>query len=237
MDRRDSLKSLFLGSLGTGLLLTGCDPNLEVKEEDVAKAADDYFGRTPEELAYIEKLNSEQFFNEHEQKTLDILCALILPANDEYGSATEAGVPGFLEFMVKDIPALQTPIRGGLMWLDHTSNTLHNTEFIESSEENQKAILDTIAYPDADIPRNEQPMPVQFFTLMRNLTMTGYYTSKMGLEDLGYKGNQPNIWDGVPEEVLQKHGVAYDPDWIAKCVDQEQRGVIAEWDDNGNLIT
>ncbi|MGO4911536.1 gluconate 2-dehydrogenase subunit 3 family protein [Leeuwenhoekiella sp. W20_SRS_FM14] len=237
MDRRDSLKSLFLGSLGTGLLLTGCDPNLEVKEGEVAKAAEDYFGRTPEELAYIEKLNAEQFFNEHEQKTLDILCALILPANDEYGSATEAGVPGFLEFMVKDIPALQTPIRGGLMWLDHTSNTLHNTEFIESSEENQKAILDTIAYPDADIPRNEQPMPVQFFTLMRNLTMTGYYTSKMGLEDLGYKGNQPNIWDGVPEEVLQKHGVAYDPDWIAKCVDQEQRGVIAEWDDNGNLIT
>ena len=67
--------------------------------------------------------------------------------------------------------------------------------------------------------------------------MTGYYTSEMGIKDLDYKGNQPNIWDGVPEEVLQKHGVSYDPEWIAKCVDQSQRGVTAERDDDGNLIT
>jgi hypothetical protein len=59
----------------------------------------------------------------------------------------------------------------------------------------------------------------------------------MGIEDLGYKGNTPNVWDGVPEDVLEQHGVAYDPEWLAKCVDQSQRNVIAEWDANGKLLT
>ena len=237
MDRRDSLKSIFLGSLGTGLLLTGCNTDIATPTPEIAQAAEDYFGRTPEEAALIEELNSEQFFNEHEMETLHVLCALILPANEEYGSATDAGVPDFLEFIVKDMPYLQTPIRGGLMWLDHTSNATFNTEFKGASEDNQKAILDTIAFPDPEKSSWEQPVQVQFFSLMRNLTMTGYYTSEMGIKDLDYKGNQPNIWDGVPEEVLQKHGVSYDPEWIAKCVDQSQRGVTAAWDDQGNLIT
>jgi len=78
---------------------------------------------------------------------------------------------------------------------------------------------------------------VNFFSLVRNLTMTGFYTSKIGIEEIGYKGNQPNVWDGVPQDVLDQHGVAYDEEWLAKCVDQSQRGVIAEWDEDGNLIT
>ncbi|WP_442845760.1 gluconate 2-dehydrogenase subunit 3 family protein [Leeuwenhoekiella sp. H156] len=237
MHRRDSLKSMFLGSLGTGLLLTGCNTDVAAPEPEIAKAAEEYFGRTPEELELIEELKSEQFFNEHEMNTLNVLCALILPANEEYGSATDAGVPDFIEFIVKDMPYMKTPIRGGLMWLDHTANTNYNTEFITASESDQKAILDTVAFPDPNKPGWEQPVEVKFFSLMRNLTMTGYYTSKMGIEDLGYKGNQPNIWDGVPEEVLQKHGVSYDPEWIAKCVDQDKRGITAEWDNEGNLIT
>ena len=72
---------------------------------------------------------------------------------------------------------------------------------------------------------------------MRNLTLTGYYTSKMGIEDLGYKGNMPNVWDGVPEDVLAAHGLNYDPSWLAKCVDQSKRADIATWDDEGNLIS
>ncbi|RXG21217.1 gluconate 2-dehydrogenase subunit 3 family protein [Leeuwenhoekiella aequorea] len=237
MDRRDSLKSMFLGSLGTGLMLSGCTTDIAPPDPQIAKAADNYFGRTPEELKLIEELNEDQFFNTHEMETLETLCALILPANENYGSATDAGVPAFIEFIVKDMPYYQTPIRGGLMWLDHTANTKFNAEFKETPEGNQKIILDSIAYPNRDKPGWEQPLEIQFFTTMRNLTMTGYYTSKMGLEDLGYKGNQPNIWDGVPEEVLQKHGVSYDPEWIKKCINQDERGVIAEWDEDGNLLT
>ena len=71
---------------------------------------------------------------------------------------------------------------------------------------------------------------------MRNLTLTGYYTTKMGLDDLGYQGNVANVWDGVPDDVLEKHGLAYDEEWLAKCVDQSKRAEIAQWDNDGNLI-
>ena len=78
---------------------------------------------------------------------------------------------------------------------------------------------------------------VSFFNRMRDLTMTGYYTSRIGVKDLGYVGNVPNVWDGVPQDVLDKHGMSYDPEWLAKCVDQSKRNDIAEWDENGNLLT
>ena len=57
------------------------------------------------------------------------------------------------------------------------------------------------------------------------------------IKDLGYEGNMANVWDGVPEEVLKEHDVAYDPEWLAKCVDQSKRDVIAEWDEEGNLVS
>jgi hypothetical protein len=78
---------------------------------------------------------------------------------------------------------------------------------------------------------------IVFFDLMRNLTLTGYYTTKMGLDDLGYTGNFANVWDGVPAEVLADHDVDYDEEWLAKCVDQNERMTIAEWDEDGNLLT
>tara|TARA_R110000868_G_scaffold45201_1_gene150227 strand:+ start:3264 stop:3980 length:717 start_codon:yes stop_codon:yes gene_type:complete len=238
MDRRKSIKSIILGGVAGGLAINGCKPeNVEVTEENIAIAAENHFGRTPEEKELIAKLNAEQFLNEHEQETIKILCDLILPANDTFGSASDAGVPGFIEFISKDYPNFQTPIRGGLMWLDHKSNTDFNIEFKTATEAQQKQILDTIAYPDVTIPDNKRPLEVQFFSLMRNLTLTGYYTSKMGIEDLGYKGNSPNVWDGVPEDVLKQHGVAYDEAWLAKCVDQSKRNTTAEWDENGNLLT
>jgi hypothetical protein len=237
MDRRKSIKSILLGSVAGGLVLHGCKPG----EEQEALAQElvkdrNYFGRTPEELEEIAKLNAEQFFNEHELQTIEVLSNLILPPN-ENGGPTEAGVPDFIEFMAKDIPELQNTLRGGLMWLDHKSNTDHGSEFKSTPETSQKEILDAIAFYKADLSMDQQPLEIQFFSLMRNLTLTGYYTSKVGIKDLGYKGNMPNVWDGVPEEVLAQHGVSYDEEWLAKCVDQSKRNVIAEWDDEGNLLT
>ncbi len=236
MDRRKSIKSIILGSVAGGLAVHGCKPEGAAMEEAAATTDEKYFGRTPEELELIEKINAEQFFNEHELETIDVLSNLILPPN-ENGGPTEAGVPEFIEFMAKDIPELQTTLRGGLMWLDHKSNTDFGTEFKLTEEAKQKQILDPIAFYDNTMPMDEQALEVQFFNLMRNLTLTGYYTSKMGIEDLGYKGNMPNVWDGVPQDVLDQHGMAYDEEWLAKCVDQSTRGVIAEWDENGNLLT
>ncbi len=237
MDRRKSIKSILLGSVAGGLALHGCKPGEEQDALAQELARDEkYFGRTPEELEEIAKLNAEQFFNEHEMQTIEVLSNLILPPN-ENGGPTEAGVPDFIEFMAKDIPELQTTLRGGLMWLDHKSNTDYGTEFKSTPEASQKEVLDAIAFYDPELPMDEHPLEIQFFNLMRNLTLTGYYTSKVGIQDLGYKGNMPNIWDGVPEDVLEQHGVSYDQEWLAKCVDQSKRGEIAEWDENGNLLT
>ena len=237
MDRRNSIKSIILGSVAGSLVMHGCKPGTETVEESTSVAADEnYFGRTPEELELIAELNEEQFFNEHEMETITVLCNLILPPNEK-GGIVEAGVPELIEFMAKDIPQLQTTFRGGLMWLDHKSNTDFGTEFKVTPEDQQKQILDAIAFYDHEIPIQEQPLEIQFFALMRDHTLTGYYTSKIGIEDLGYKGNMPNVWDGVPQDVLDQHGMAYDEEWIARCVDQSKRGVIAEWDEEGNLLT
>lgn len=238
MDRRKSIKSILLGSVAGGLVIHGCGPDMDSKENAVVpEAGENHFGRTPKEKEALAKMHAEQFFNEYEIDTMKVLCAIILPANEKFGSATDAGVPEFIEFMSKDIPELQTPLRGGLMWLDHASNKEFGTVFTKADPAQQKQLLDTVAFPEVTVPISEQPLPIQFFSLMRNLTLTGYYTSKMGIEDLGYKGNSPNVWDGVPEEVLQQHGVAYDPVWLSKCVDQRKRGTIAEWDAEGNLLT
>ena len=237
MDRRNSIKSILLGSVAGGLALHGCKPGSqeEALAQELVKDTN-YFGRTPEELEEIAKLNAEQFFNEHELQTIDVLSNLILPPN-ENGGPTDAGVPAFIEFMAKDIPELQTTLRGGLMWLDHKSNAAYGTEFKSTPEASQKEILDAIAFYDAEVPIDEQPLEIQFFSLMRNLTLTGYYTSKVGIADLGYIGNSPNVWDGVPEDVLEQHGMAYEEEWLAKCVDQSKRNDIAAWDDEGNLLS
>ena len=238
MDRRESLKNILLGSVAGGLALQGCKPETQAAAEELKTAVDErYFGRTPEEKAQIAKLNAETFFTPHEVETLSVLAERILPPTEEHGGPLEAGVPEFIEFMAKDIPELQVTLRGGLMWLDHKSNSQNQAEFKAANEQQQKAIMDEIAWYDPEVPLSDQALEIQFFSLMRNLTVCGYYTSEVGIAELGYKGNQPNLWDGVPQEVLDKHGLAYEEEWLAKCIDHSQRGVIAEWDDDGNLLT
>lgn len=236
MDRRKSIKSIVLGSIAGGLAIHGCRTN-ETDAEEIANKAEVFYGRTPEELELIEELKEEQFLNEQEIATLTVLCDLILPSSEKYKAASEAQVVDFIEFMTKDYPPFQPEIRGGVMWLDHKSNTEFNLDFKSASEAQQKSILDEIAFYDPEIPFGERPFEVNFFALVRNLTLTGFYTSKIGIEELGYKGNMPNVWNGVPDDVLKQHGVAYEKEWLAKCVDQSKRGVIAEWDEHGNLLT
>lgn len=237
MDRRKSLKSIVLGSVAGGLALNGCKPGTEgaIDEKTIESTAVKW--RTERENEEVAKLYEEQFFTDYEIATMTVLCDLILPGSDEFKSASDADVVSFIDFMAKDLPEMQTDLRGGIMWLDHKSNTDFKVEFKSATEEQQKSILDEIAFYDPEVPESERPFEVNFFSLVRNLTMTGFYTSKIGIEELGYKGNMPNVWDGVPNDVLEQHGVSYDPEWIAKCVDQSKRNDIAEWDDDMNLIT
>ena len=139
--------------------------------------------------------------------------------------------------MAKDIPTYKEPLRNGLKWIDNESKKRFNNLFVDCEITQQENIFDEIAYYDPNKSISDYSEPVQWFNLVRNLTMTGYFTSEVGINELGYKGNIPNIWDGVPQDVLDQYGLEYDKDWLGKFVDQSKRNIIAEWDDEGNLLT
>ena len=234
MKRRDSIKTIALSSLGASIFMESC---YDVSKEKIKRSLTRYeYGRTIEEKLYDDKLFNEKFFTDDELITLDKICNIILPPN-EYGSIRDAEVVQLIEFMAKDIPTYQKPLRDGLIWIDLESESRFNKIFNQLKVENQKEIFDDIAYYDPNKSIDEYPEEVQWFNLVRNLTMTGYFTSELGIKELGYKGNAPNVWDGVPKDVLDQYGLSYDKDWLEKCVDQSKRNDIAIWDDDGNLLT
>jgi hypothetical protein len=205
MDRRKYIKTLVVGTAGAGLVLQGCKEN---KPEVVEEKKEFTIDRTKEELAYERKVAAEKFFTEHEMKTITILADIIIPKDEVSGGASEAKVREFIEFIVKDIPEHQVPMRGGLRWLDVQCMKQYDADFASCSKENQIAMVDQIAYPETAKPEMKQG--VAFFNLMRNLTSTGFFTSEIGIKDLGYEGNKPNQWDGVPKDVLDQYGLKYD---------------------------
>jgi len=206
MDRRKYLKTLAVGSVGAGALLQSCAP--EKKVEDTKPAYTPTYDRNAGELARDQKLMSEKFFDEHEMKTIAILSDIIIPKDETSGSATDAGVPDFIEFIAKDMPRYQTPLRGGLKWLDIQCMKRFNTDFASCTAPQQLEIVDEIAFPEKAKPEMQQG--VSFFNTMRDLTACGFFTSKIGIADLGYVGNKANQWDGVPQEVLDQYGLKYD---------------------------
>lgn len=228
MDRRKSLKYLAIGSLGGTALLAGCKDDKK-EETKPASTSQEQYGRTAEEAKRDEKLNSEKFFTAAEMTTLSVLCDIIIPADEHSGSATDAKVPDFIEFMVKDMPDMQTPLRGGLRWVDMKSLNMFGKSFAEAGKEKQVELAELIAYPQEVKPENRAG--ASFFTLLRNLAATGFFTSKIGIEDLGYKGNVANAWDGVPDDVLKQYGLSYDEKTLAQCLKIEDRGKIMEWND------
>lgn len=205
MNRRESLRALGLTAVSTGLLLEACKPGKEVKEEIVTKEAAAQPGRQDFEVARDQALKEAKFFNEHEMATIAILADIIIPKDGKSGSATDAKVPDFIEFIVKDMPQHQTPMRGGLKWLDIQSNNRFQKPFSGGSSAQQLSLIDEIAYPQKAKPNMMQG--VAFFNLMRDLTASGFFTSEIGVKDIGYAGNQPNKWEGVPADVLKQYGM------------------------------
>lgn len=224
MDRRKSIKALVLGTVSTGVLIEACD-NADTKAPAAADAgaAKGVEGanadRMVEEIEYAKSIEGK-FFTEHEFATVAILSDIIIPKDEVSGSATEAKVPDFIDFMMRDKPEMQTPMRGGLKWLDMYSNKTYERPFKDCDEKQRIAIVDEIAYPAKAKKQNQAG--VNFFSLMRNLTISGFYTTEIGIKDIGYVGNKPNQWNGVPDDVLKQYNMAYTEKELKECISYDK---------------
>lgn len=148
------------------------------------------------------------FFTAGELETVKILSDLVIPKDARSGSATDAGVPEFMDFILNENSGMQVPFRGGLAWINTEARERFGKEFTGITEAQRKQILDDIAYPKKAKPEFSQG--VAFFNRFRDLTASGFFSSKMGVDDLQYIGNQFVMdWQGCPPAALNKLGVSY----------------------------
>jgi gluconate 2-dehydrogenase gamma chain len=214
MNRRKTIKAILLGTASTSLIAEACKTS--DKKATAAATTDAEADRMEEEKLFNKKLKEDIFFTKEEMVTITILADIIIPKDAISGSASDAKVPDFIEFIVKDMPEHQTPMRGGLRWLDVESLKRFDKSFAAITDKQRIEIVDDIAFPGKAKPAMKQG--VAFFTLMRNLTATGFYTSETGVKDIDYKGNVPNQWNGVPDDVLKQYGLAYSEKELKECI-------------------
>ena len=150
-----------------------------------------------------------KFFTATEFTLVTTLADIIIPKDERSGSASDAGVPEFIDFMMIDQPARQVAMRGGLAWLDHECQRRFDKVFLDCADAQRTAVLDDIAWPAK--AKMELAHGVAFFTSFRDLTAAGFWTTRMGIDDLQYMGNRSVArWNGCPDAALKKLGVAYD---------------------------
>jgi hypothetical protein len=127
------------------------------------------------------------FFNPLQYATVTELASWIIPT-DETPGAREAKVNEYIDMIVSQAPSsLKKLYRDGLEWLDKTSHSRHGKIFVELSKEQQFEILTEMSQIK-NPPTNNQ-LPARFFKAIKEATIEGFYTSKIGLDELGYKGN------------------------------------------------
>ena len=158
-----------------------------------------------------------KFFTAHEYATVTALTNLIIPKDERSGSASDAGVPEFIDFMMTDQPDRQLLMRGGIRWLDAECRKRYQQPFVKATAAQQTEMCEALAYPAKARP--EHSHGVRFFSALRDLTATGFFTSRIGIADLEYTGNTfvPK-WTGAPKEALDHLGVSYEPlrDWYSE---------------------
>lgn len=207
-DRRELFK--ILGVAAPALL-----PVLDYAQEGQTKPSADKpvqeMAKMPSKPGSPLPIKRSPAFTPQEWRTMHVLSDLIIPADERSGSATQAGVPEYIDEVIsdkerKDKGRLEAQLHGGIAWLNLEAKRRFRKDFPSSSVAQQKEILDLIAYPAKALPEHSQA--VAFFSRFRDLCASGFYTSKIGIDDLQFKGNKVlSHWDGCPPEVLAKLGL------------------------------
>ena len=177
ISRRDVLKSLAVGAAATSVLRVIPAQAAEYAHHMVAaeKAAT--------------KVYTPKFFPAHEYKTLQALCQTIIPADSDSGGAIEAGAPEFIDLLTSENTEYQRMLGGGLMWLEGICSDRYDKVYLDCSPQQQKEILDQIAYRNNAVANPSLSQGVEFFSFLRNMTADGFFTSEIGIKYLGYIGS------------------------------------------------
>lgn len=145
-------------------------------------------------------------YSAHEWQTVRTLVDYIIPKDERSGSATDAAVPEFMDTMLHLEPGMRVAHRGGLAWLDHEMRRRVQKDFVTASDAERRTLLDEIAFPRTAKP--EHSHGVAWFNSFRDFTASGFFTSEIGVNDLGYQGNTPVAeWMGCSAEAYRKLGV------------------------------
>jgi len=178
IDRRKALKQIavsgaVIATIKPGDVLAGTRRHVHAPAVAPAAAAEPW---TP------------LFFNAHQNETVAILTELIIPATDTPG-ARAAKVNEFIDLMLsQEEAAAKKDFLRGLEWMDQKSQKLHGVNFKDSTPEQQRALLVTLS--SGRSRALEDQLGVDFFNTIKGYTISGYYTSEIGLiKELGYKGN------------------------------------------------
>jgi hypothetical protein len=198
LNRREALQVIGVASLAAAFDWTPAQSShaaASVRAARAARATNTPFAPT--------------FFTAHEYETVRALVDVVIPKDGRSGSATDAGVPEYMDFLMSDgSDGQRIAMRGGLAWLDIQTRRRFTKAFKECVEQERATILDAIAWPARAAPDMSQG--VAFFNSFRDLTAAGFFSSRMGVEDLQYQGNTfVAEWKGCPPEALAKLGVRY----------------------------
>ena len=158
-------------------------------------------------------MRAPQFFTAHEFATVTVLADLIIPADERSGGASDAGVPAYIDFALREVEeeTMRLAMRGGLAWLDAESGRRFGRTFVDAAPAQRIAILDDIAWPARATPALANG--AAFFSDFRDLVATAFWSSRIGVRDLQYQGNVPlPEWTGCPAAALRKLGVSYGPE-------------------------
>ena len=189
ISRRDVLKTLALGAAGGSVLQVIPLEAAELAHQMVHK----------EKAAAPAGKYAPKYFTAKQYETLTSLCDTIIPKDEKSGGAVEAGAPEFIDLLTSENQEFQLALGGGLMWLDHYCTDHYEKIYLECTPEQRKEVIDLIAYRKNAKATPELHQGVAFFSFLRNMTCDGFYTSKIGIEDLQYIGNVTRSeWPGCP---------------------------------------
>jgi hypothetical protein len=194
VNRREAVQLL----ASIPLIAAGLSPSHVVRATEAARAA----------LAAASDF-VPQFFTAHEYATVRVLAELVIPRDGRSGGALDAGVPEFMDFILAENAGMQAGFRDGLAWLNAESQKRFGREFVDVADVERRAILDDIAWPGR--AKSAHAQGAAFFNRFRDLTASGFFSSRIGVEDLSYIGNTVvTEWRGCPPEALDKLGVRYE---------------------------